>query len=50
LVPTTPSSTGISRLVVEQVALDFKRQGLLRVRRYAEGTMKIDSPSPELCN
>jgi hypothetical protein len=41
--------TGISRLVVNHVTLDFKRQGLVKAHRYAEGVMKIDSPSPELC-
>jgi hypothetical protein len=41
--------TGLARLLIEHVALDFKRQGLLKIRSYAEGTMHIEDPSPELC-
>src|SRR5687767_11282223 len=33
------SHSGISRRLVEQVALDFDRQELLKTRSYAEGTL-----------
>ncbi len=41
--------TGLSRLVIEYIALNFERQGLVRVRRDAENNLKIDSPAPALC-
>jgi hypothetical protein len=43
------AQTGLARLLIEHVALDFERQGLLKTRSYAEGTMHIEDPSPELC-
>jgi hypothetical protein len=41
--------TGLSRLLIEHIALDFKKQGLLKTRSYMEGTMYIEDPSPEFC-
>ena len=43
------SHTGLSRIVIEHIALTFERQGFVRTRRYAEGMMKMDLVSPELC-